>query len=113
MARNAGTVPIGLTITKSELEASRTYSIIRILLSLGCNRAGRENGFFHPVNELFISGTNRGQDATQVGAGGVALANHKIIRAQPHPARHWRELVFFKIKVAGVNQARPVIPLEH
>src|SRR5438552_8404896 len=63
MARKAGTVASGSTMTKSELAARRTYSASWWLKELiwlnvkSLNRAGGEDSISHAVNDFFVGWT--------------------------------------------------------
>src|SRR5687767_4442049 len=41
-----------------------------------------KNGVLHPMNDFFVRRTNRGQNAAEVGAGGIDRAMDEVIRTQ-------------------------------
>ena len=58
----------------------------------GAGGAGREDGVRHAVDDLLVGRADRGQHAAEFGAGRVAVAGDKVVRAQPHAAFHRHEL---------------------
>src|SRR5262245_47580970 len=99
IARNSGTVAIGSMTTNSELNARRTNS--ETLTGLGLralrrsggksscgDRARRQCGVSHTVDDLFIRRTDRGEHAAEVCARAIRRPMDKIEGTKPDPPRH-------------------------
>src|SRR6266567_6900949 len=120
MARNAGTVPIGFTITKSELRASREYSI-RFTIGSPVTRCLRtpsygawgQDGVLHAVDDFFVGRADRGQHAAELRPRRVTLAGDEIVRAKPRAARHGHELAGREIEVTRLDNFGLVKSLQH
>src|SRR5262245_46729950 len=75
--------------------------------------AGGEDRFRHAMDNLFVSRANGSQHATELGSGAVSVANHEEVRAEPHPAFDWHDLVLLEVEPLSVDQAGFVITLQH
>src|SRR6266404_3972507 len=107
MARKAGTVASGSTITKRELVANKIYS--GRVISAG---AGRKDGVGHAVDDFFVGGADGSQDAAQMGAGGFGPATDKIIGTETHPPIHRDQLIRVKIKPLGIHKLGVMVALQ-
>ena len=64
------------------------------------------------MDDLLVRRADGGQDAAQLGARGVAVASHEVIRTEPHASFHGHKLAALEIEPLGLDQAWLVITLQ-
>src|SRR6202007_1485834 len=62
------------------------------------NCSGCEDCLSHAVDDFFVRRANCGEDAAEIGPCRIAIAGDKIIRTEPHAARHRDDVVFSKVE---------------